>query len=254
MLPLLAAVALGAAPLERARTAPLDRARAAVFSIIRDGDAAGCDPPQIREAAAAAEIKTLGRVGGSDVVLATVEKPCICGNANCPYYVIQLDPKPRLLYSTFGIALHTIAASPLPMLVVAAHDSALVIDETTVAYRNGAYADLRSERVRADNGARKPDDVPVRFAPGASSTALRGTASSGWYDAYSFVAQAGQRLILDAHAKGRIIVTLSSPHVNGVLPLTLGKPLVLPRTATYRLWIEIESETGVPYVATFTIR
>jgi hypothetical protein len=139
-------------------------------------------------------------------------------------------------------------------LVFAAHDSVLVIDETTVVYRNGTYGDASSERVRADNGARKPDAIPIRFAPGASSSVLRGTASTGWYDAYTFDAKAGQTLMLDAHAKAAVRVTLSSPHVEGILPITLGKPLVLPRTATYHLWIEVDSDTDVPYRGRFAIR
>jgi hypothetical protein len=235
--------------------APLDGPHAAVLNVLQH-DTMGCDPAEVRAAAAGADLTRLGRVGGSQVVLASLHQPCLCGNVNCPYFVLRLDPgKPRLLYSTYGFTLTTLAAAPLPTLVVRAHDSALITDETVAAYRNGKYVDQAYARVRGDNGARKPNDVPVRFAAGASAATLRGSASTGWYDSYAFDAQAGQRLTVGgAHAKGKIVVNLLGPEPAGPLTVVLDQPLVLPKTGSYHLQVEVAAENDVPYSLTLAIR
>jgi len=248
MLPLLVAAALAAAP--------LDAAHAALMTVMSQGEAGGCDPAQFREAAAGADITTLGRVDGSDVVLASVHQPCICGNVNCPYYVLRLDAgKPRLLYATYGIVVKTIAAAPLPRLVVQAHDSALVIDETTAVYRNGKYADQTSARVRADNGARKANDVPVRFVAGASSATLHGSASTGWYDSFAFDAQQGQLLTIgEVRSRGTVTITVFGPGTGATLAVAFDKPVVLPQSGRYHLEVEVASDADVPYALTLAIR
>jgi hypothetical protein len=236
-------------------TAPLDPPRAAVLSVLRR-DTMSCDPAEVRAAAAGADLEHLGRVAGSEVILASIHQPCFCGNVNCPYFVLRLDPgTPRVLYSTYGFTQTTVAAAPLPALVFRAHDSALITDETVAAYRNGKYVEQTSARVRGDSGARKPNDVPVRFAAGASAATLRGTASRGWYDSYTFDAQAGQRLTVGgAHAKGRIVVNLLGPEPAGPLTVLLDQPLVLPKTGSYHLQIEVDVEDEAPYSVTLAIR
>jgi hypothetical protein len=238
--------------------APLDAPHAAVLNVLQqDGNTTtGCDPAELRAAAAGADLKRLGRVAGSGVVLASLHRPCLCGNVNCPYFVLRLGPgKPRLLYSTYGFTLTTVAAAPLPTLVFRAHDSALITDETVAAYRNGKYVEQTYARVRGDNGARKPNDVPVHFSAGASAATLRGTASTGWYDSYAFDAQAGQRVTIgNAHAKGTVVVNLLGPEPVGPLTVVLDKPLVLPKTGSYHLQIEVTAENDVLYSLTLAIR
>ncbi len=250
MIAFLAAASLAAAP--------LDAPHAAVLSVLSTSDdAVGCDAGQRRSLAANASIRTLGRAGGDDVVLAAVYGSCICGAQNCPYYAIRLTPgKPRVLLSAFGIDARTAgAATPLPGLVIAAHDSAMIAYETTYAYRNGEYVATAGARVRQSDRARKTD-VPVRFAAGASSAQLHGTVSTGWYDIYTFDAVKGQRLAIDGvRSKANLTVVLLGP--GNAQPVTLrpGVPTPLPQSGTYRLQIDNDSLDGdLPYALTLTIR
>jgi hypothetical protein len=238
--------------------APLDAPHAAVLAVLSQGeDAAGCDAAQKRKAAAGATIRTLGRLEGEEVVLAMVADPCICGAQNCPYYAIRLTPgKPRVLMSTFGIdnrnADH---ARPLPGLIIAMHDSAAVVDETTFAFRNGTYVGIDNVRVRSSDRARKPQGIPVHFAPGSSSALLRGRASVGWYDVYVFDAAKGQRVVIDVvRSPAKLYLALSGPR-DAALPAVLsGVPITLPAAGTYRLQIDSASESDADYLARLSIR
>ena len=239
-----------------AATAPLDAPHAAVLSVISQAETTGCDQPQLREAAASARIRRLGRVAGDEVILADVQQPCICGAHNCPYYVIRLTPgKPRELITAFGFeARLTRDASPLPAIVVRGHDSALIVDETVYAFRNGTYAQSAAYRVRGDDGSRKPDSVAVRFAAGASSAPLHGNAALGWFDAYTFDAAKGQRLTVSGvRSSAKLTATLFAPQ-DRIVQLRAGVTQTLPATGTYRRHVETDSETAVPYALTLSIR
>jgi hypothetical protein len=240
-----------------AATAPLDAAHAAVLTVLAHAETTGCDQPQLRDAAASARIRRLGRIAGDEVILAAVEQPCMCGAHNCPYYAIRLTPgKPRELLTAFGFeAKLTRDASPLPAIVVRGHDSALVVDETVYAYRNGTYAQSAAYRVRGDDGSRKPDTVPVRFAAGASSAPLRGSAALGWFDAYTFDAAKGQRLTIGGvRSAAKLTATLFGPNGVQAVQLRPGVTQTLPATGTYHLHVENDSETAVPYALTLSIR
>lgn len=237
--------------------APLDAAHGAVLTALRaDADAGGCDAAALQTAAASATIRSLGRAGGDAVVLAQVAAPCVCGAQNCPYLALRLTPgKPRVLFENYGITSRTIArGAALPDVVITAHDSAAIVDETTYAFGGGSYAVVKSERVRVEDGARKPNGVPVRFAAGASSAALHGTTSTGWYDAYTFAANQGQRVTVTGVSPANLSLTLFSPADSRVTNLKPGVAFVLPRTQTY--WLNVESDTAsaTPYRLTLAIR
>jgi hypothetical protein len=248
--------------------APLDTAHAAVLYVITHGeDAVGCDPARIgcdpgmpRKAAANASIRKLGTIGGDVVILAQVMDPNICGAQNCPYYAIRITSgTPRVLLSTFGIAEHNgDQAKPLPSLVVLAHDSAMITDEVTYAYRNGSYVAVSAARIRGDNHGRKPDAVVVHFPPGASSAPLSGAISTGWYDVYAFDARNGQRIVVnDVRSSAKVSLSLSGPYGPNtwhMSDLRAGAPFTLPRTGTYRLQISNDSSIDVPYSLTLAIR
>ncbi len=197
----------------------------------------------------------LGRLGGDGVVLAEVESPCLCGAQNCPYYVLRLAAgAPRVLLSSFGVTVRTRPAAPLPIVVVRAHDSAAVSVESTYAYRGGRYAALAEARVRGSDGARK-QAVPVRFAAGASSAPLRGSAAPGWYDEYVFAASRGQRLLIDGvRSRAHVSLALFGPDGAADEGLRAGVPFRLPASGTYRLHVESDAESDVPYGLRLTIR
>jgi hypothetical protein len=134
-----------------------------------------------------------------------------------------------------------------------AHDSALVSIATTDAYRNGKYVSIDTQRVRGDTGESKPDSVPVRFAPGASSAVLRGRVSEGWYDQYTFAAAAGQRVTVSGPAA--LTYPLSAEASDKpIADLLSGQPVTLPKGARYRLLVNSDDQTERSYQATITIR
>jgi hypothetical protein len=234
---------------------PLDARHAAVLdAITSEGSAMGCTPAQLRAAAADADIRPLGRTGDNDVVIVHVSGGCLCGAHNCPIYALELTAaKLRVLMSTYGYGLSLLAGTPLPRIVVRGHDSALVSDEETYAYRGGRYVEVGSARVRGDTGARK-SDFAVRFPPGASSAQLHGSASIGWYDAYTFDAAKGQRLLIDGVRSGaKISLSLFGP---GGKPLDLraGALVTLPAGGRYQLHVDNDAEHDESYAMTLAIR
>jgi hypothetical protein len=239
-----------------AAESPLDARRAALQAlIVRSGDAGGCDDAHLRAAVAQASFQRLGTIGGDEVVLAAVDDPCICGAQNCPYYVVRFGRPARMLYATYGLTVSTKPAVPLPNLVITAHDSALVTDVTTAVYRGGQYVDGSSARVRGDTGAMKADDLPIHFAPGASSAVLRGRASSGWYDQYAFTAVKGQQLTVSGvHAPGQVRIAVLAFGGGQIGDITIGEPYTLPKTGRYFMQVEPDADHDVPYSLTFAIR
>jgi hypothetical protein len=258
MLHLMIAAVIAAAPLDARHGAALDAPRAAVLGVLTNSpDAGSCEPAALRKMATNASIRKLGRVDGDDVVLAGVEDPCICGAQNCPSIAIRVTRgKPRELLTVYAIGVRTAGrANPLPDLVADAHDSAMVLDETTYAYRNGAYAVTDSARVRASDHARKPNSLAVRFAPGGSSANLSGNVSIGWYDAYVFAASKGQKLVIDGvRSRAKLRLTMFGAAHSEFAEVRAGVPFTLPASHTYRLHVENDSEEDVPYALTLTIR
>jgi hypothetical protein len=257
MLASLAAAMIAAGSLApQLAAATLDAPHAAVLRVIsHTNDSASCSPAELMKAAADASIRALGRIGNDDVVLAEVAAPCMCGAQDCPYYAIRLSRgNPRVLMSTYAIAVRTTTALPLPRLIAGAHDNVAVIGETTYAYRGDRYVTVDSSRVRVTDSARKPDAVPVQFAAGASSTALHGSVSTGWYDMYSFGASKGQSVLVDGvRSRAKTTFSLVGPNEH-VTALRAGVPFTLPASGTYQLMIDSDSENDVPYALTLAIR
>lgn len=232
----------------------LSAAIASAVATSKVGD--GCSPPEIRSVIAAAGVRRLGTIGSDPVILVSLESSCMCGNVNCPWLVVRAGRTAAVLLSTYAFDIGVERSSEsLPRLHERAHDSALITDETVDAYRDGRYDAVRVERVRGDTGARKPDAVPVRFAPGTSSARLHGCVATGWYDDYTFAAARGQHLTIDAvTGDSAPSVTLFVPGRSGTIELRPGRPLALERNGTYRLHVDGTGERETPYALTLAIR
>jgi len=257
LLKMLAAFALAAAPL-LAVAAPLDAEHQAVLTAM---DAQkiddGCSRADAQQAAGGADIKRLGSVSGHEVILAGVHGSCLCGNINCPFFVVQLDgASPAVLFNTIAIDVKPFgAADPLPKLRSQAHDSALIAIETVAAYNGGKYVNTGSWRVRGDTGERKPLDVPIRFATGASSAQLHGAISIDWGDSYSFEAQQGQHVTIDSVVSSKPLTLSFYPAETGVyVELHPGVAVALPKTGKYSLLIDNVSDKAATYSLRFSIR
>jgi hypothetical protein len=216
-------------------------------------DAAGCSTAELHAIVQKADFKTLGTIGNSRVILATAGGTCICGNVNCPYVVLRLDgARSSVLLNTYAYAVDPFGKDrPLPKLREVAHDSALVSVTTTDAYRNGKYVAIDTQRVRSDTGETKPDSIPLHFAPGSSSAVVHGRISEGWYDQYSFTADAGQRFTISGPAA--LTYTLSVESSDKSIDLLPNVAVTLPAGGRYRLLVDGADETEQAYRATITI-
>jgi hypothetical protein len=216
-------------------------------------DGTGCTATELDTIVQKADVTTLGTVGNSRVILATVSGMCICGNVNCPYVVLRLDgARSSVLLNTYAYAVDPFGKEqPLPKLREVAHDSALVSVTTTDAYRNGKYVAIDTQRVRGDTGESKPDSVPLRFAAGSSSVVVHGRISEGWYDQYTFAAAPGQRITVSGPAA--LTYTLSVESSDKSIDLLPNVAVALPKGGRYHLLVNGAGETEQAYRATITI-
>jgi hypothetical protein len=252
---LLLGAALAASPGLIAAAPALDADRAAVRHAVDADGASGCSAAELAAITRTAQITSLGTLAGRRVILAAVQGSCICGNVNCPYYVVREDPGARsdVLLTSYAYELAPIGkAQPLPNLRELAHDSALVSDETLYAFRDGTYVSTASARVRADNGTRKANELPVHFAPGASSAVLNGTVSPGWYDEFALVAARGQRITVAGPPGLSFALTHRASGTS--IQLTSGVPAALARSGTYLLHVDTTGDGDRAYRATVSIR
>lgn len=231
---------------------------AALSRALGDDLLGGCSAAERQTVLRTAGVSPLGTAGGRPVVLVSAHGNCICGTVNCPYVVLRMAPDGTadVLLNTFAYEVTpTGAAAPLPNLRELAHDSALVSGETVDAYRNGKYVVVGSARIRGDNGARKANAVPVRFAPGTSSAVLRGSVSLGWYDEYALSAAAGQRItVSDLHAPGKLTLSLIDQANAHSVDLQPGVPAVLPRSGVFLLHFDGAGDGPQAYRATVRIQ
>ena len=166
------------------------------------------------------------------------------------------SPKTLLVTSAYDIKTLPSPGDPLPKLREDAHDSALITIVSIDAYRGERYQPVDVYRQRNDTGARKPDTIAVRFASGTSSARLSGSVSTGWYDSYTFDANRAQTLTIgDVASKGKLLITVEIPQQNGAsLPVTLGVPVKLPASGTYRVLVDTDSEADQRYALTLSVR
>ncbi|HEX3548923.1 MAG TPA: hypothetical protein VHT53_01000 [Candidatus Elarobacter sp.] len=235
----------------------LDAAHAALVTALRaDHAERRCGELPLQRVAASASIRPLGRAGRDRVVLAELHEPCICGTQNCPFIAVRLAKPPRVVLSTWGIGARAVprAGSP-PDLIVGEHESVGVLYETRWVFRGGAYTATGAERVRALDGARKPDTVTVRFRPGATSARLHGTIAQDWYDGFAFTARRGQEVAVGRVRSAQpVVLTLFGPRDGDVVRLRAGVPFALPRSGRYGFWVESASVADTPYALTLAIR
>jgi hypothetical protein len=234
-------------------------ALALLAALQADPDAAGCRPDEVRAAANGAEIRTLGHANGVAVVLAGPQASCLCGNVNCPWYVLRLSgTPPAVLLKTFGYAADVVAESgALPALRVTAHDSALISVQTDYVGRDGAYVESASWMVRGDTGERKRFGIPVHFAPGTSAAALHGNVSLDWGDTYALRASRGQHLTVEnvrVPAGSGVAFYLTAPDRNHTQTLAPGVAATLPVAGAYTLLVDVDRNEATPYAFTLTIR
>jgi hypothetical protein len=106
----------------------------------------------------------------------------------------------RLVFSDFSLP-ERVTAKPDGTLYLAGHETVNTIVQATYVWNGVTYvfAPDRSSVycVGPERDNERPYELPIRFAPGASSSILRGTAYENCGQNYSFVARAGQRVTIE---------------------------------------------------------
>ena len=165
---------------------------------------------------------------------------CACFAQNCPFWVYRLRGSAAVNVLS-DVAL-TVTVIPrrgdlVPDIDSIAHQSATLQNESRYRYANGSYAVV--ETWIHYGGERKATaPIPVHFAPGASSTRLRGTIADSWGDDYTLDAAKGQWIeISDVTAERTTIVRVSGANFSRVL--SNGRAVQLPATGRYHVTVDL---------------
>jgi hypothetical protein len=106
----------------------------------------------------------------------------------------------RLVLNDFSLP-EDVEAKSDGTLDLAAHETMNTILQSTYVWNGTNYAFSPGRSSMYCVGPQRDDErpylLPIRFAPGTSSTVLRGTAFENCGQNYSFVARAGQRVTIE---------------------------------------------------------
>jgi hypothetical protein len=169
-------------------------------ALVRDPDVAPCAqiahaPSDAAYASANFDFSNVDLHDGARMVVVTGGDSCVCGNVNCKISVFVRDGNTyRSVLSEYGIDWKI---RPDGTAVVTSHDSAAVVLRTSYEWNGKIYAVSAREMVYLPNNVAKPAIRDITFAPGASSTVIRGDKLTlGFEDDWIFSARAGQTLTL----------------------------------------------------------
>jgi len=169
-------------------------------ALVRDPDVAACAqsahaPSNAAYASANFDFSNVELRDGARMTVVTGGGSCVCGNANCKIAVFVRDGSAyRSVLSDYGIDWKV---RPDGTAVVTSHDSAEVVLRTSYRWNGKVYEVSAREMVYLPNNVAKPAIRDITFAPGASSTVIRGDKLTlGFEDHWTFSARAGQTLTL----------------------------------------------------------
>jgi hypothetical protein len=200
------------------------------------------------------DIQPLDLRTGQHVVILRAHTGCLCGAQNCPVSAyVQHGGDFRLALS--GPAIDS-RFEKNGTAVITSHDSALVSVRETYLFRSSRYVLTKDEIVNNETGEAKPSAIPVRFAPGANSTTLRGHVVLGFPDTYIVTARKGQVLHVSLNLRNddaRVSITLVDSGRELVTPSRSWSG-ALPANGDYRITVDGSTETTARYALTISIK
>lgn len=178
---------------------------ALVAALMRDKDFRGCVESS-EEGAPSAHVgkdfnfQSLMLYSGVRLVIAVGKNDCGWqGQAARVLIYERTQSGYRLVLSDFSLPEHA-AAKPDGTLSLARHETVNTILQATFVWNGTKYAFAPDRSsiycVGPERGNERPYELPIHFAPGTSSTILRGTAYENCGQNYSFDAHAGQRVTI----------------------------------------------------------
>ena len=256
---LLASVAFGAVGAGSGET-PKPFPSALADALVRDPDVAPCAqsahaPSNVAYASANFDFSNVALRDGARMIVVSGGGSCVCGNVNCKIAVFLRDGSAyKSVLSDYGFDWKV---RPDGTAVVTSHDSAEVVLRTSYGWNGKIYAVSAREMVYLPSNVAKPAIREITFAPGASSTVIRGDKLTlGFEDHWTFSARAGQTLTLslikrDPHF-GSFLVRSAEATLGNASSGTL--QVKLPQSPRYEIVVEGADASFSSYTLKVTIR
>jgi hypothetical protein len=252
----LALATLGANSGELAKPFP----SALADALVRDPDVAPCaESAHGRSNSAYAtanfDFSSVELHDGARMVVVTGGGSCVCGNANCKVAVFEQKGNAYTsVLSDYGIDWKV---RPDGTAIVTSHDSAAVVFRTSYRWNGKVYAVSARDMVYLPSNVAKPALRNITFAPGASSTVIRGDKLTlGFEDEWSFSARGGQTLTLTLVERDPHFGTFSVRSDDATLGSAKDGTLrvTLPQSLRYQIIVEGGDQSFSRYVLKVTIR
>jgi hypothetical protein len=238
-------------------------------ALMHDNVVAGCahDSGKTPQAyvAGAFDFNSVTLRNGERMTVATATDPCLALGQSTRIMIFERTSAGyrRVLNDVTVPGLQSVSADGTATLPT--HDSMEVMFEPTYVWNGTAYvfSGPRSHRYDVALGERRPAEIPVAFAPGAYATTLSGNVAYNFGDEYVFKARAGQKLTIELTKYDGRRTNLSLYYGDNIsataeLRTTSGWSGTLPKTGTYRLFIDGTDESDdtrrSPYAIRLAIR
>lgn len=228
-------------------------------ALVRDPDVAPCArsahaSSNAAYASANFDLSNVALRDGARMSVVTGGDSCVCGNVNCKIAVFVRNGNAyKSVLSDYGFDWKV---RPDGTAVVTSHDSADVVLRTSYRWNGKMYEVSERAMVYLPSNVAKPPVRDVTFAPGASSTVIRGDKLTlGFEDQWSFSARAGQTLTVtiikrDPHF-GSFSVRSAEAMLGSASRGTL--QVKLPQSPTYEIIVEGADSSFSSYTLNVTI-
>jgi hypothetical protein len=204
------------------------------------------------------EFRRVALRSGERMIVAIAKTGCLVSQNSALRVYRETGTAYRLVLSDNALP-ETVDASSDGTISSAAHDTIDTIVEPVYVWNGSKYvfAPERSHVYDVSVEQRRPYQIPVRFASGASSTMLRGTFAENFGNTYVFIAKAGQRATIDLLGR-RPGIVLSFGDREIALPEGNRWSGKLPFSGTYSLDVFglnlPDHRTLLPYAVRLTIQ
>lgn len=236
-----------------------------VAALLRDNVVAGCahDSGKAPQAyvARAFDYSNVTLHAGERMTVAVATDPCLALGQSTRIMIFEPTPTGfrRVLNDVTVPGLQSVSADGTVTLPT--HDSMEVMFEATYVWNGTTYAfsGPRSHRYDIALDERRPAEIPVAFAPGAYAATLSGNVAYNFGDEYVFAARAGQKLTIEPKKYDGRRTNISLYYADDISAIaeirtTAGWNGALPKTGTYRLFIDGTDESDATRRSTYAIR
>lgn len=225
------------------------------------------DSPAIRDCDTKAEFKFSARAldlngDKQPEYLLTSVNACECGQVNCSMWVYRThDNGYELLLEGDGYTLVPSATSHAGYrdISTTSRGNAVIVDHVSYAFTGKRYEQVGSSIENLETHEKKATERRIQFAKGASSATVSGSASLGFPDSWTFIANRGQILALTLTKTNGVATsfTLIGPDTGGGRVIadsqsTFNNPL--PRDGKYIILVDSRGDGRATYKLSISIR